>query len=96
MSPTLQCFICTLPISRFDVVNNHHVTYKSQGGTETRPTHRECHVRLHSSRNDFREWGRIGGLISALSRQWAFNLKNVRNDPAHEINRDFYRAMYAH
>ena len=92
----MTCHICTQPIKAGDEVNLHHPVYRSNGGTETRPTHKACHVALHSSRNDFRVWGQVGGRISALSRRWALNLKNVRNDPAHEINRQFYRAMYAH
>jgi hypothetical protein len=81
MSATLQCFICTLPIGKYEVVNHHHVTYKSQGGTETQPTHRECHVRLHSSRNDFAEWGKKGGLETAARGWWIFNLKRGTNPP---------------
>lgn len=91
----MTCYVCTLPIGPTDAINHHHVIYKSQGGTETAPTHKRCHVMLHSSRNDFREWGRRGGLISALSRQWAFNLKNVREHPGYEFDRQYYRAMYA-
>ena len=26
---------------------------------------------------------------------WAFNLKNVRNHPAYEFDRQYYRALYA-
>jgi hypothetical protein len=92
----MTCHICTQPINAGDVVNNHHVTYRSQGGTETKPTHKACHVALHTVRGDFKEWGRIGGQISALSKQWSFNLLNVRTHKAHEINRAFNRAMYAH
>jgi hypothetical protein len=92
----MTCHVCAQPINQGDVVNHHHVVYRSNGGTETQPTHKACHVALHSSRNDFRVWGRRGGQISALSKQWSFNLLNVRNHPAHEINRAFNRAMYAH
>jgi hypothetical protein len=92
----MKCAICALPINQGDVMNQHHVVYQSQGGTETQPTHKACHVALHSSRNDFKVWGRRGGQISALSRQWAHNLRNVREHKAHEINRAFNRAMYAH
>jgi hypothetical protein len=81
MSVALSCFICTLPIGKYDVVNHHHVIYRSQGGTETEPAHRECHVRLHSSRNDFREWGRKGGLETARLGWWIWNLKRGANPP---------------
>ena len=90
------CFICNQPIKPGDEVNLHHPVYRSQGGTETRPTHKRCHVALHHARGDFKSWGRIGGQISALSKQWSFNLLNVRTHQAHEINRAFNRAMYAH
>jgi hypothetical protein len=72
------------------VVNQHHVTYRSQGGTETQPTHKACHVALHSSRNDFRVWGQQGGKRSAATLRWAFNLKNVSRHPAYESHRWSY------
>ena len=90
------CALCSQPIAAGDALNRHHPIYRLDGGTETQPTHKACHIALHSSRNDFAEWGRIGGQISALSRQWAFNLLNVRTHPAHDLNRQFNRAMYAH
>ena len=92
----MNCFICEQPIKAGDGVHQHHPVYACNGGTETAPTHKRCHVELHRSRGDFKTWGRIGGEISALSRQWAFNLLNVRTHKAHEINRAFNRAMYAH
>jgi hypothetical protein len=92
---TAPCFFCEQPIQPGDV-NMHHPVYKSRGGTDTAASHRACHASYHSKQGDFREFGRIGGQISALSRRWAFNLKNVRTDPAHEINRSYYRAYYAH
>ena len=92
----MRCFICTQPIKPGDVANQHHVVYRSNGGTEAAPTHQRFHVGLHRSRGDFKTWGRIGGQLSALSRQWSFNLLNVRTHRAHEINRAFNRAMYAH
>jgi hypothetical protein len=92
----MNCSLCRKPIAPDDALNMHHPVYRSQGGTETQPTHKACHVALHSSRNDYAEWGRVGGQISALSKQWAFNLRNVKTHAAHEINRQFCRAMYAH
>jgi hypothetical protein len=91
----MTCALCSQPIATGDVVNQHHVIYRSNGGTETEPIHKACHVALHSLRNDFCEWGRHGGQVSALSRQWAFNLRNVRTDPAYDLVRQFNRAMYA-
>jgi hypothetical protein len=75
------CYICTEPIRAGDVVNLHHVIYRSQGGTHIEPTHQACHVRLHSTRNDFREWGRKGGLETARRGWWIFNLKRGTNPP---------------
>lgn len=92
----MTCHICTQPIQTGDEVNLHHPIYRSQGGTETEPTHARCHVALHRARGDCREFGRSGGEISALSKQWSFNLRNVRTHKAHDINRAFNRAMYAH
>jgi hypothetical protein len=48
----MTCAICTLPIGKYDVVNNHHVIYRSQGGIQTKPTHRECHVRYDYADRD--------------------------------------------
>jgi cyclopropane fatty-acyl-phospholipid synthase-like methyltransferase len=92
----MKCFLCSQAIKPGDETNSHHPVYKSDGGLKTEPTHKRCHILFHSKRGDFREWGKIGGQISALSKQWAFNLKNVRQDAAHEINRAFYRMYYAH
>jgi hypothetical protein len=91
-----QCFFCSLPILTGEPVNHHHVIYRSRGGTETAPAHRGCHVAHHSNSNDFREWGRIGGQITAITRRWSFNLKNVRDNPAFELDRQYYLALYAH
>ena len=92
----LTCGLCDQAIRPDDEINFHHPVYASQGGVETEPTHRDCHVAYHSAQGDFRAFGRMGGQISALSRRWSFNLKNVRTDPAHEMNRAFYTANYAH
>lgn len=92
----MTCALCSQPINAGDEINHHHSRYRSQGGTETEATHKACHMALHSARGDFKAWGRTGGQISALSKQWAFNLLNVRNDPAHEINRASYLMSYAH
>ena len=91
----MTCYFCTMPIAPGDV-NMHHPVYMSRGGIEIAASHRACHVSFHSKQGDFAEFGRIGGQISALTRRWAFNLKNVCTDPAHEINRSYYRAFYAH
>jgi hypothetical protein len=91
----MRCFFCSLPILTGQTVNHHHVTYKSRGGTETAPAHQHCHVNQHSTSGDFREFGRIGGKVTATTRVWALNLRNVRNSPAYEFDRQFYRALYA-
>ena len=91
----MNCSICTEPIAPGQSVNQHHTTYKSRGGTDTAPTHRDCHVKLHSSLGDFREWGKIGGQISALDKHWAFTLKNVKTNPLYEQARAYHCAYYA-
>ena len=83
----MTCYLCTQPISAGDLVNNHHVTYRSQGGTETQPTHQQCHRALHSSRGDFKAWGRQGGLKAAQNLRWAFNLRHVKSHPAYAAHR---------
>jgi hypothetical protein len=90
----MTCHFCGRPIPRAQL-NNHHIIPKSQGGVVTAPAHRSCHVKHHSTNGHFRYWGRVGGQLSAITRQWAFNLKHIRDDPAYELDRQFYRMFYA-
>ena len=90
------CFFCTQEIGPGDAVNLHHPVYRSQGGKAVAPAHKDCHVVHHSNSGDFRAFGRIGGQITATTKRWAFNLKNVKDHPAYELSRQFYRAHYAH
>jgi len=92
----MTCAICFELILPGQPTNDHHEVYKCRGGKATTTVHKECHVALHSSRGDFREWGKIGGQISALDKHWAFTLKNVKDNPLYEQARAFNRAMYAH
>ena len=91
----MNCLLCSQPIATGDVVDQHHVIYRSNGGTETEPMHKACHVALHSSRNDFAVWGKQGGKKAALTMRWAFNLRNVRTHPAYAEHRQFYLMTYA-
>jgi hypothetical protein len=91
----LTCHICDRRIGPGDEVEYHHPVYRSAGGVEMRPTHKACHRRLHSERGDFAAFGRLGGLLTAQTRVWAFNLKNVRNHPAYEFDRNYYLMLYA-
>jgi hypothetical protein len=88
----MNCYLCDRTIEPTAKIDWHHPMYKSRGGTETVPTHERCHVEYHSNKGDFREWGKL----SAITRAWAFNLKNVRNHPAYEFDRAYYLAHYAH
>jgi hypothetical protein len=72
----------------------HHPRPRNEGGKKTVPACRSCHVEHHSSNNDYREWGRKGGRISALDKHWAHTLKNVKDDPLYEQARGFYDANY--
>ncbi len=87
----MNCYLCQQPINAQDEIEYHHPVYKSRGGAETAPTHRECHRQHHSSNGDFREWGKL----SALTRRWAFNLKHVKEHPAYDFDRQYYLALYA-
>ncbi len=91
-SESLSCYFCKRQITADQAVNLHHPIYKSKGGTEVEPAHESCHVEYHSRQGDFRSWGRL----SAVTRAWAFNLRNVRTNPAYELDRQFYLAYYAH
>jgi hypothetical protein len=90
----MTCHFCGRRIPRAQL-NNHHIVPKSEGGVVTAPAHRSCHIKHHSTNGHFRYWGRIGGQLSAITRQWAFNLKHIRDDPTYELDRQFYRMFYA-
>lgn len=91
----MTCYLCNQAIRPGEEVNQHHPIYKSNGGIDTEPTHQECHVNYHSTNGDFTKWGKEGGKLSALSKRWAFNLLNVRDDPAYQLERQFYLMTYA-
>jgi len=91
----MTCYFCSEAIGPGDV-NMHHPVYRSRGGTHVEPSHRACHVAHHSNRGDFKQWGRIGGQITALTRRWSFNLRGVKDHPAYDFDRSFYLAHYAH
>lgn len=88
------CYFCEQPVEPGDV-NMHHPVYKSKGGREAEPAHRDCHVEHPSREGDFRSWGREGGNLSSLTRRWALNLKHVRTHPAYDFDRSYYLACYA-
>ena len=90
----MNCYFCSRRIRAADL-NLHHVKPKSQGGKRTVPTHKSCHVAHHSSKGHFRAWGSIGGRLSAVTCRWAFTLKNIKDHPAYELHRQFYRMYYA-
>jgi hypothetical protein len=87
----LICFFCNRSIEPDQSINLHHPVYRSRGGVETVPVHEVCHVEYHSRNGDFKAWGRL----SAATRAWAFNLKNVRQHPAYEFDRQYYLMLYA-
>ena len=86
----LSCYFCKSEITQDQSINLHHPTYKSNGGTQVEPTHETCHVEFHSRQGDFRNWGKL----SAQTRRWAFNLKNVKDNPAFDFDRAYYLALY--
>jgi hypothetical protein len=88
----MNCGLCNTSIKDGEAVNLHHPIYRSNGGTETIPTHERCHRELHNKRGDFRRWGKL----SSLTRAWAFNLRNVKDHPAFDFDRAYYLALYAH
>ena len=87
----LFCFFCKKEIGPDQQINLHHPIYKSRGGTEVEPAHESCHRSHHSKQGDFKAWGRQ----SAHTRRWAFNLKNVKDNPAYEFDRAYYLMLYA-
>lgn len=90
----MTCFFCNRRVSKAQL-NLHHVIPKSKGGTVTAPTHKSCHTTHHSEEGHFQHWGRVGGQISAITCRWAFTLRGVKDNPAYELHRQFYRMYYA-
>jgi hypothetical protein len=86
----LICYFCSKQIEPDQSMNLHHPLYKSNGGTEVEPAHEKCHIEFHSRQGDFREFGNR----SAMTRAWAWNLKNVRTHPAFEFDRQYYLMLY--
>ena len=90
----MTCYFCKRRIRVADL-NHHHVIPKCQGGTATVPTHKFCHITHHRSEGHFRSWGSSGGQLSAITCRWAFTLSGVKDNPAYELHRQFYRLYYA-
>ena len=89
------CYLCKQAITAGQPIEFHHPIYKSEGGTATAPTHKACHRNFHKESGDFAAWGRLGGSLTALTRVWSVNLKNVNTHTAFALDRGFYRANYA-
>jgi HNH endonuclease len=90
----MRCYFCNRSIA-LSQLHQHHIIPKSEGGTVTAPTHKACHIAHHSKSGHFRHWGRIGGQLAATTCRWAFTLKNIKDNPAYELHRQFYRLYYA-
>ena len=102
------CYLCNRSIAKRQL-HQHHLIPKCEGGTETAPVHRACHVNYHSSEGHFRKWGRAGGRLSAITCRWAFTLSGIKDNPTYElhrqypaawevkkyVHRQFYRLYYA-
>jgi hypothetical protein len=89
------CCLCKQAITAHQEIEYPHPIYKSRGGTATAPAHKACHRKYHSEQGDFAAWGRVGGSLTALTRVWSINLKNVNTHPAFALDRGFYLAHYA-
>jgi len=78
-----QPIICTFPGCKCQAQDIHHVQYVSKDGTNEMsnltPMCRKHHIQLHSTRGDFREWGKKGGKATAASGKSLKNLKQYRN-----------------
>jgi hypothetical protein len=88
----MKCFLCSQPITANQEIEYHHPIYKSNGGKEVFPCHKSCHRNHHSSKGDFKEWGKL----SSLTRAWSFNLKHVKDNPLYNFDRAYYLMNYAH
>jgi hypothetical protein len=90
----MRCYFCKKFIPDGEL-NHHHITPKCEGGVETVPTHKSCHIAHHIREGHFRAWGRVGGQLASITRRWAFTLRGVKDNPAYELHRQFYRLYYA-
>lgn len=91
VSSNKRCALCTRRIIKNEKTNLHHTpTLKSHGGQAIVEVHESCHRNHHKTNGDFAAFGRL----SSLDRHWAFYLKNVKDDPAHDVNRDLHRLFY--
>lgn len=87
-----RCALCTRRIRNNDKTNLHHTpTLKSYGGQTVVEVHEACHRNHHKSNGDFAAFGRL----SAIDCHWAFYLRGVKDHPAYETARDFYRLYYS-
>ncbi len=87
----MTCHLCREIITPRQKVEYHHPVYKSQGGKNVAPTHKQCHRSHHSKQGDFKAWGKK----AASSKRWAFHLKNVKNHPQYAEARQFYLMNFA-
>lgn len=55
-SDLMICHFCHEEVKPKDL-NQHHIKPKSDGGTETAPAHKKCHISYHSEQGHFKEWG---------------------------------------
>lgn len=61
-------------------IDYHHTVPRSEGGTETIALCHACHVKHHSSKGDFKRWGKRGGQKTAQNPlNWLKNLKQFRD-----------------
>ena len=80
-----SCTHCGENINRYDT---HHIKYQSQGGTDDADNLqilcKPCHVKLHSTRGDFRTWGRAGGLTQQIHLAFLWSLKQFNTPEKRE------------
>jgi len=87
-----RCALCTRRIHKSEKANLHHTpTLRSRGGETVIEVHETCHRNYHKLNGDFVAWGRL----SALDCHWAFYLRGVKDNPAYEPAREFYRHYYS-
>jgi hypothetical protein len=66
-------------------VEGHHIKYQCEYGPECPVIDmcNRCHVALHSTRQDFAAWGRLGGIKTQSTRpNWMVNLKQYQHKEA--------------
>ena len=79
---------------RKTTIELHHEPPRCEGGTETIPLCRRCHMARHVRCNDFARWGQRGGQKTAANpANWKRNLKQFRASEKFDVLSESLRLV---